>query len=117
MRGVRFIEEKCADKHEHDKRERAINDNRLAQLAIVHAHERKHSGNAEDQPDGLAQQKIIRMAIVVFGRDSGSAVNHHGAEQTEAQRYAKQPTIALRASRHLAHLFPKAAGPEAEWAV
>ncbi len=50
------------------------------------------------------------MAVVVFGGDGGGAVNHHGAEQAEAQRYPKQPTIAFCASRHWFTSFPRLLG-------
>ena len=100
MCGVGIVEEKSADEHEDDEAERAVNDDRFAQLAVVHAHEREHSGDAENQPDGLAQKKIIGMTIIVFGGDGRGAVNHHSAEQAEAKRHSKMPTVAFSASWH-----------------
>jgi len=60
MRGVRLIEEERADKHEHDKAEHTVDDNRLAQLPVIHAHQSEHSRDAENEPDGLAQNKNSR---------------------------------------------------------
>src|SRR5579871_1292734 len=106
---VGFVEEKRPDQKEDDDAERAVDNDGLAEFAVVHAHEREHSGDAKDEPDRLAQQEIIRMAVIVFGGDGGCAENHDSTEQTQAKRDSKQPTIAFRTSRHL-YLFP-----DAEW--
>src|SRR5262249_8324816 len=98
MRGMGLIEEECADQQEDDEAKRAVNNDWLAEFPVVHAHESEHPDDAEYEPDGLAQQEIVRMSVIKLCGDGGSAVDHDGAEQAETQSHSEQPTVAFIAS-------------------
>src|SRR5580765_5307121 len=100
MGGVRLIQEKCTNQHQAHGAHYAVNDDRLAELAVVGAHQHKHSRQAQRQPSGLTQQKKVGMSVLVLGGDRGCAENHDRAKQAQSKRCAKQPLVIFQTSRH-----------------
>src|SRR5215813_9662517 len=99
MRGVRSVEEKGEDEHQHDDAKHGVNYRGLAEFMIIRAHQNEHSEEADQKPRGLPQKEDVRMTVPLLRGDSGSAQNHHRAKQTKGQRDAKEPAVAVGSSR------------------
>ncbi len=60
VRGVGFVEEKCADQHQQHHANRGAYHAGLAQAAVIGAHQREHTEDSENQPHCLAHEKNVR---------------------------------------------------------
>src|SRR6202521_1321548 len=100
MRGMRLVEEKRADEQEQDDANYGIDDRGLSQTPIIRLHQSEHSQKADEKPRGLADEKYVRVAVLLFSGNCRGAEDHHGAEQTERQRHSKEPAVIFQSSRH-----------------
>ena len=89
MCGVRLVQKKSADEQQQNHADGGIDDSRLPQAPVIHAHQGKHSQQAEDQPGGLPHEKVVTVPILFLGGDRGSAEDHHRAEQAQRHRHTK----------------------------
>ncbi len=81
MRGMGLVEEKRADKQEQYDANNWIDHCGLAQTPVVRLHQSKHPQQSNEEPSGLAGEKYIGMAVLLFRRDCRGAEDHHGAKQ------------------------------------
>src|SRR4029077_2826413 len=95
-----FVEKQRADEQEQDHANYGIDDGGLAQTTIVRFHQREHSHEADEEPRGLAREKDVRVAVLLFRGDSGGAENHPRAKQAQRQRRAKEPAVIFQSSWH-----------------
>src|SRR5713101_316385 len=107
MRGMGFVEEKRAHQQEQDAADYGIDDRGLAQTPIVRLHQSEHPQEPDEEPRGLANEKYVRVAVLLFRRDRRCAENHHGAEKTQRQRHSKEPAVILQQTRHVLSSSPR----------
>ncbi len=83
MRRMRTIQKQNADEHQQNHRDAGVNDARLAELAIIEIHQTNHSEQAHGEPDNLALEKHVAVAVQFLGGHGRGAENHHHADEAE----------------------------------
>src|SRR6266849_7367361 len=82
MRGMGFVEEKRAHEQEQDAADYGIDDRGLAQTPIVRLHQSEHPQEPDEEPRGLADEKYVRMSVLLVRAVRRFAGNFHVAEKT-----------------------------------
>src|SRR6185437_11467466 len=67
MRRMRAIQKQNADEHQQNHSDARVNDARLAELAIIDIHQTNHSEQAHSEPDNLALEKHVAIAVQLLG--------------------------------------------------
>src|SRR5271155_2517103 len=104
MRGVGFVHQEDANEQKKYNADRGVDHRGFAEFAVIHTHQGEHAEDSGNEPDGLAGEENVRVAILGVGGDGGGAEDHDRAEQTQNHGYPKEPFIRFQSSRHLPSL-------------
>ena len=104
---MRLVEKQSSDEHQQNQTNNGVHHRRLPQLAVIRAHEREHTDEANHQPSRLAREEQVRVAELLFGGDGRGAENHYGAEQAQHQRHSEEPAVGFQSSGHVRLSSPR----------
>src|SRR5215213_133290 len=101
MRAVHAAEAKHRNQTDRAQNQKGVDDSTVLQLLIVELHREQHHEESERDPDALLEH-VVKLVAVLFLRDyGGRAVDHHDAEQREADGRREEPFIWSKFPSHL----------------
>src|SRR5205807_2260046 len=67
---------------------------------VVHRERRPQPAQAQQRPEELALEEVVRVAEAIGGEDRARRVHHHHADRDEHQRRAEEPHVGDEPPRH-----------------
>src|ERR1041384_6457228 len=101
MRAVGRTETKYQHQTDRAEHQQTVDEATVLQLLIVELHREQHHDEADEYKHALLQHVVKLVAVLLLSEDRRSAVDHHHAEEREADGRRKEPFIWSKLSSHL----------------
>jgi hypothetical protein len=95
MRSVDARESEHRKEHQNRQRKQRVDQLSITQALVIEVHGKEHGRKAYDSPDGLLDEVVIRISVLLISDDGGGAVNHDNAKERQPCGRRKQPSIRL----------------------
>ena len=93
MRAINAAETKHRNEADRADNQQGVNDATVLQLLIVELHREQHHDESYCNPRALLEH-VVKLVVVLFlGDYGGRAIDHHDAEQREADGRREEPFI------------------------
>src|SRR5258708_36308922 len=90
---MRLVEEQSSHEHQQNRTNNGVNNCRFAQRAVIRAHEREHTEEANHQPRSLAGEEQVGVAELMLRGEGQSAENQYGNVQTPHQGHSSEQAV------------------------